>query len=171
MNRQIKITVIALLLAVTIGFAAITATLSFTGNVNINGSYDNFANNVTFTDVAMDETSKTAGATATVTNSGKSVTFTTQTLDMLNETATLTYKIKNDSQYNALLGAINCTSEDPDYVEVTRGNVLNNVLVEKGETSEVDSVTVKLIKTYSDVTPRKITITCKLNATAQAAED
>lgn len=48
MNKQIKVSIIVLLVLVTVGFAAISLTLNFTGNININGSYDNFANGVVF---------------------------------------------------------------------------------------------------------------------------
>ncbi len=108
-------------------------------------------------------------ATATIATDGKSITFTTQTLDTLNEQAVLTYKIKNDSQYNAQLGEMNCSSDDTDYVQITRGGALTNTTIAKGETSAADTITVKLVKTYSETTPKKVTITCDLNATAQSA--
>lgn len=107
--------------------------------------------------------------TATIATDGKSITFTTQTLDTLNEQAVLTYKIKNDSQYNAQLGEMNCSSDDTDYVQITRGGALTNTTIAKGETSAADTITVKLVKTYSETTPKKVTITCDLNATAQSA--
>lgn len=169
MNKQIKVSIIVLLVLVAVGFAAISLTLNFTGNININGSYDNFANGVVFSEAAMDTTSTNDGATASITDGGKSITFTTQTLDTLNEQAVLTYKIKNDSQYNALLGEMTCTSDDTNYIQITRGGVLNNKTLTKGETSAADTVTVKLVKTYSETTAKKVTITCDLNATAQSA--
>ena len=117
----------------------------------------------------MDTTSTNDGATATIATDGKSITFTTQTLDTLNEQAVLTYKIKNDSQYNAQLGEMNCSWDDTDYVQITRGGALTNTTIAKGETSVADTITVKLVKTYSETTPKKVTITCDLNATAQSA--
>ena len=89
--------------------------------------------------------------------------------DQINEQAVLTYKIQNDSQYNAQLGEMNCTSDDTDYVQITRGGALTNTIIEKGQTSDADTITVKLVKTYSETTPKRVTITCDLNATAQSA--
>lgn len=169
MNKQIKVSIVVLLLVTIVGFAAISLTLNFTGNINIKGSYDNFSNGVIFSEAAMDTTSTNDGATATIATDGKSITFTTQTLDTLNEQAVLTYKIKNDSQYNAQLGEMNCSSGDTDYVQITRGGALTNTTIAKGETSAADTITVKLVKTYSETTPKKVTITCDLNATAQSA--
>lgn len=169
MNKQIKVSIIVLLVLVTVGFAAISLTLNFTGDININGSYSNFENGVIFSEAAMDTTSTNDGATVTIATDGKSITFTTQTLDTLNEQAVLTYKIKNDSQYNAQLGEMNCSSDDTDYVQITRGGALTNTTIARGETSAADTITVKLVKTYSETTPKKVTITCDLNATAQSA--
>lgn len=169
MNKQIKVSIIVLLMSVIVGFAAISLTLNFTGNININGSYNNFSKGVTFSEASMDTTSTNDGATATISSDGKSITFTTQTLDTLNEQAVLTYKIKNESQYNALLGEMVCTADDTNYIQINRGEALDNTTLAKGETSLADTVTVKLVKTYSETTPRKVTITCDLNATAQSA--
>lgn len=169
MNKQIKVSIIVLLVLVTVGFAAISLTLNFTGDININGSYSNFENGVIFSEAAMDTTSTNDGATVTIATDGKSITFTTQTLDTLNEQAVLTYKIKNDSQYNAQLGEMNCSSDDTDYVQITRGGALTNTTIARGETSAADTITVKLVKTYSETTPKKVTITCDLNTTAQSA--
>ena len=46
MNKQIKVSIVVLLLATIVGFATISLTLNFTGNINIKGSYDNFSNGV-----------------------------------------------------------------------------------------------------------------------------
>lgn len=169
MNKQMKIAIFAIIALGTIGFAAITISLRQNGTATISGIESNFTNNIQFETVYVDEQSKTDGATVSIAPDRKSITFTTQTLDTLNEQAVLTYKIKNDSQYNAQLGEMNCSSDDTDYVQITRGGALTNTTIAKGETSAADTITVKLVKTYSETTPKKVTITCDLNATAQSA--
>ena len=96
MNKQIKVSIVVLLLATIVGFATISLTLNFTGNINIKGSYDNFSNGVIFSEAAMDTTSTNDGATATIAIDGKSITFTTQTLDTLNELVTT---LGNDASF------------------------------------------------------------------------
>ena len=64
---------------------------------------------------------------------------------------------------------MNCTSDDTDYVQITRGGALTNTIIAKVGTSDADTITVKLVKTYSETTPKRVTITCDLNATAQSA--
>ena len=169
MNKQMKIAIFAIIALGTIGFAAITISLRQNGTATISGIESNFTNNIQFETVYVDEQSKTDGAAVSIAPDRKSITFTTQTLDTLNEQAVLTYKIKNDSQYNAQLGEMNCSSDDTDYVQITRGGALTNTTIAKGETSAADTITVKLVKTYSETTPKKVTITCDLNATAQSA--
>lgn len=166
---KVKVAIVILAFCLIVGYASITTIMSLSGIIRINSDPNDFTNNIIFKEADMDQISKSEGAAAIISADGKSITFTTQTLDTLNEQAVLTYKIKNDSQYNAQLGEMNCSSDDTDYVQITRGGALTNTTIAKGETSAADTITVKLVKTYSETTPKKVTITCDLNATAQSA--
>ena len=107
----------------------------------------------------------------------------------IGDEATLTYKIKNASQYDALIGSITCeapTSEAATetetananaygkYLTVTPSNGLNGTTVAKGTTSAT-SDTVKVVQKRSFVstdteTTKTITFKCTIPATAKEAE-
>ena len=96
----------------------------------------------------MDQISKSDGAAAIISADGKTISFSTQTLDVLNETSTLNYKIQNNSQYNALVGKINCVSSDTKYIEIAPAGTLENQIVKKGNISDKDTVSIILKHPY-----------------------
>lgn len=185
-NKTAKTGIIVAILLLAVGFAAITTTLVINGTAKIVPDSENFEKNVIFT-----EATATEGATATISTDGKTITFTTQEMKNIGDEATLTYKIKNDSQYDALIGSITCeapTSEAATetetetananaygkYLTVTPSNGLNGTTVAKGTTSAT-SDTVKVVQKRSFVstdteTTKTITFKCTIPATAKEAE-
>ena len=179
-NKTAKTGIIVAILLLAVGFAAITTTLVINGTAKIVPDSENFEKNVIFT-----EATATEGATATISDDGKTITFTTQEMKNIGDEATLTYKIKNASQYDALIGSITCeapTSEAATananaygkYLTVTPSNGLNGTTVAKGTTSAT-SDTVKVVQKRSFVstdteTTKTITFKCTIPATAKEAE-
>ena len=177
-NKTAKTGIIVAILLLAVGFAAITTTLVINGTAKIVPDSENFEKNVIFTE-----------ATATISDDGKTITFTTQEMKNIGDEATLTYKIKNASQYDALIGSITCeapTSETATteetanataystYLTVTPSNTLNGTTVAKGTTSAT-SDTVKVVQKRSFVstdteTTKTITFKCTIPATAKEAE-
>ena len=166
---KIKVAIVVFAFFLIVGYASITTIMSLNGIVRINSDPNDFANNIVFKEAAMDSISTSEGAAALISADGKTISFSTQTLDILNETATLSYKVQNRSQYNALVGKLNCTSSDTQYIEIVPANTLNNQLVKKNSDSDKDSVSVILKHPYEESVPKTITISCTLNATAQPA--
>ena len=183
-NKTAKTGIIVAILLLAVGFAAITTTLVINGTAKIVPDSENFEKNVIFTDATASE-----GATATISDDGKTITFTTQEMKNIGDEATLTYKIKNDSQYDALIGSITCEAPTSDtateaetansnayknYLTVTPSNGLNGTTVAKGTTSAT-SDTVKVVQKRSFVSTdsessKTITFKCTIPATAKEAE-
>lgn len=181
-NKTAKTGIIVAILLLAVGFAAITTTLVINGTAKIVPDSENFEKNVIFT-----EATATEGATATISADGKTITFTTQEMKNIGDEATLTYKIKNASQYDALIGSITCEAPKSEtetenanadaygkYLTVTPSNGLNGTTVAKGTTSAT-SDTVKVVQKRSFVstdteTTKTITFKCTIPATAKEAE-
>lgn len=183
-NKTAKTGIIVAILLLAVGFAAITTTLVIDGTAKIVPDSENFEKNVIFT-----EATATEGATATISTDGKTITFTTQEMKNIGDEATLTYKIKNASQYDALIGSITCEAPKSEtatetenanadaygkYLTVTPSNGLNGTTVAKGTTSAT-SDTVKVVQKRSFVstdteTTKTITFKCTIPATAKEAE-
>lgn len=168
-NKTAKTGIIVAILLLAVGFAAITTTLVISGTAKIVPDSENFEKNVIFT-----EATATEGATATISTDGKTITFTTQEMKNIGDEATLTYKIKNASQYDALIGSITCEAPKSKYLTVTPSNGLNGTTVAKGTTSAT-SDTVKVVQKRSFVstdteTTKTITFKCTIPATAKEAE-
>lgn len=181
-NKTAKTGIIVAILLLAVGFAAITTTLVINGTAKIVPDSENFEKNVIFT-----EATATEGATATISTDGKTITFTTQEMKNIGDEATLTYKIKNASQYDALIGSITCEAPKSEtatetanadaygkYLTVTPSNGLNGTTVAKGTTSAT-SDTVKVVQKRSFVstdteTTKTITFKCTIPATAKEAE-
>ena len=107
----------------------------------------------------------------------------------IGDEATLTYKIKNASQYDALIGSITCEAPKSEtatetenanadaygkYLTVTPSNGLNGTTVAKGTTSATSDI-VKVVQKRSFVstdteTTKTITFKCTIPATAKEAE-
>lgn len=160
-----KAGILLAVLLIGVGFAAITTTLTINGTAKIGPNQTNFTNNVIFGTATA-----TTGSTATLSTDKRAVTFTTAELTTVGDTATLTYTIKNSSQYGATVGSVTCTSTDSKYstyVTVTPSRT-TNLTVAKGATSEEETVTVKLKKSYPETTTT-IAFTCTFTATGVAA--
>lgn len=187
-NKTAKTGIIVAILLLAVGFAAISTTLVINGTAKIKPDEEDFKNNVIFTAVDVDATSKAAGATATVSEDGKTITFTTQEMDTIGAASVLTYKIKNSSQYDATIGEIVCkapqagatvTTEEKEnsdaldkYITLTPTKNLNGVTIAAGETStQSDTVTVSQKRSFvGDETNTTKTITFECSIVASAAE-
>ena len=183
-NKTAKTGIIVAILLLAVGFAAITTTLVINGTAKIVPDSENFEKNVIFTDATASD-----GATATISPDGKTITYTTQEMKNIGDEATLTYKIKNASQYDAVIGSITCEAPVSDsattdetanataystYLTVTPSNGLNGTTVAKGTTSAT-SDTVKVVQKRSFVSTdsessKTITFKCTIPATAKEAE-
>ena len=166
---KVKVAIVILAFCLIVGYASITTIMSLSGIIRINSDPNDFTNNIIFKEADMDQTSKSDGAATIISADGKTISFSTQTLDVLNETSTLNYKIQNNSQYNALVGKINCVSSDTKYIEIVPAGTLENQIVKKGNISDRDTISIILKHPYEEKVPKTITVSCTLNATAQPA--
>ena len=146
---------------------------------------------ITYTDPtaqAVTGTSSDSKSSVVIEQGGKAITFSTDSLNTIGETATLSYKVMNKSQYKAALGQLTCKQVDgagsetevstaDDHITVTESATNTIVLNEKTGESAVNTVEVRLVKSYvgksetvseTDET-KTIYIRCELPATAQEA--
>ncbi len=116
MGRRAKIGILIAMLALSVGFAAITTTLVVNGTLSVGPDGEGFDSDVIFTKA------RTTG-TAFISADGKSITFNADLMDIGQE-QDLRYEITNKSrQYNAT-GTIECGFVDEsnrfnDYITIT----------------------------------------------------
>lgn len=164
------------LLLLGIGFAAVSTTLYINGTVNIKADVQNFEENVKFNTVTVDSESSAAGTTAEISEDGKTITVTTHKLKSIGEKVEVEYTIENQSQYDAELGELTCTSEDDGfatYISLTEQNSLQGTILAKTETSESDKITIEMIRSYAGTATAEeetFTFNCSLPVTAKEAE-
>lgn len=166
-----KMALVLVILGLTVGFAAITTTLTITGTATIKANNEDFEKNVVF---KAGSASATSG-TATISADGKSITFTTNTFSSIGDSAKVNFTVENKSNYKAKFGspAIVCTGTGAsstyfaEYISATVGTELNGVTLERNG-SQASSVTVAMKKSFvNDQTT--VSYTCTLAVTAVEA--
>lgn len=161
--------ILIVVLFLTIGFAAITTTLTITGTITIKPNNENFESNVIFTDAKTDDGS------ASVASDGKSFTFTTNEFKAIGDSATVTFTIANNSNYVAVLGTtpVSCQGTGANaslfegYIKVETNAELASSEVARGGSVE-GSLTATMKKSYTG-DAANVTYTCTMSVTAEEA--
>lgn len=164
-----KMALVLVILGLTVGFAAITTTLSITGTATIRANTDDFRDNVVFKEGSVSATS----GTATIGAGGKSITFNTNTFSSIGDNATVTFTVENTSYYNAKFGnpAIECqgtgTYKDyfNEYIQVTLGTELNGAVISRNG-AQASSINVRMKKSFVE-DQVAIGFTCTLSVEAE----
>lgn len=166
-NKVSKTGIIVAILLLAIGFATVSTVLYINGVINIGPNTQDFEDKVIFKSASVGD----GQGTAEITDNGKSIKFVTQVMKSINEVSTLTYTIENGSQYDAVIGELTCVAkkDDPNagligtYVTITPANALKDTELKSGATSDSDTVTVKMIKSYAGDNDKTVEFTCTLN--------
>ncbi len=183
-GKSIKLAVVVAVLAMLVGFAAVSTVLRFNGTVSLKGNAAEFENNLRFVSTGAkaptieSSMNKTGNKSVSVSDNGKQLTFVTPEFNTVGETATVTYYVENVGQYDALLGEITCKATATnanlvDYLEIIESTNYNGTTLAAGseasptQTEEASTITVKLKKTYASEETGTVTITCQLPATAK----
>ena len=157
--RKNKKWILAAILLLGIGFAAVSTTLYISGNVGITANEADF--DVKFTKAKLDGTDI---STSAISADGKTITYGTNDLSMVGDKSTLDFEITNNSELYDAEVSIECsaTGTKADYYTITK-NVASTIVAKTKEAGKVD---VELVKaTTEDITEQ---FTCTL--TAQATE-
>lgn len=149
-----RVLLLVTIIMLGIAFAGVTTTLIINGKVNIEVDSENFKRNVVFSSVGITN-SEIEGVSAQITSNGKKINFTTHSLKRIGDTSKITYKIKNESQYKAKIGQLNCnpigsnSSIASSYVSVQPSNNLkDHVLPARTGVSDDDFIEISLIRSY-----------------------
>lgn len=157
--RKNKKWLLAAILLLGIGFAAVSTTLYINGNVGITANEADF--DVKFTKATLDGTDI---STSAISADGKTITYGTNDLSMVGDKSTLDFEVTNNSELYDAEVSIECsaTGTKRDYYSITK-EVASTIVAKTKEAGKVD---VELIKaTTEDITEE---FTCTL--TAQATE-
>ena len=157
--RKNKKLLLAALLLLGVGFAAVSTTLYINGNVGIATNEADF--DVRFTSATLDQTDISSTA---ISEDGKTITYGTNELSMVGDKSTLDFEITNNSELYDAEVSIECTAsgEKSDYYTITK-DVASTIVA---KTTEAGKVEVELTTaTTEDITE---SFTCTL--TAQATE-
>ena len=157
--RKNKKWILAAILLLGIGFAAVSTTLYISGNVGITANEADF--DVKFTKATLDGTDI---STSAISADGKTITYGTNDLSMVGDKSTLDFEVTNNSELYDAEVSIECsaTGTKNDYYSITK-EVASTIVAKTKEAGKVD---VELIKaTTEDITEE---FTCTL--TAQATE-
>lgn len=155
--RKNKKWLLAAILLLGIGFAAVSTTLYINGNVGITANEADF--DVKFTSAKLDGTDI---STSAISSDGKTITYGTNDLSMVGDKSTLDFEVTNNSELYDAEVSIECsaTGTKRDYYSITK-NVASTIVAKTKEAGKVD---VELIKaTTEDITEE---FTCTLTATA-----
>lgn len=155
--RKNKKLMLAAILLLGIGFAAVSTTLYINGNVGITANTADF--DVKFTSATLDGTDISSTA---ISADGKTITYGTNDLSMVGDKSTLDFEVTNNSELYDAEVSIECsaTGTKADYYSITK-NVASTIVAKTTEAGKVD---VELVKaTTEDITEE---FTCTLTATA-----
>ena len=155
--RKNKKLMLAAILLLGIGFAAVSTTLYINGNVGITANTADF--DVKFTSATLDGTDISSTA---ISADGKTITYGTNDLSIVGDKSTLDFEVTNNSELYDAEVSIECsaTGTKADYYSITK-NVASTIVAKTKEAGKVD---VELIKaTTEDITEE---FTCTLTATA-----
>lgn len=187
MKGKTKKSILVLVVLLSIGFAAVTTTLTINGTLRLGANQDNFKDNLIFTKAELTysedvSTEAEEGENATISEDGKSISFTTRTLKNIGSVATLTYDITNKSQYTAEFTGITCKVTNATGADVTsevNGNTeyitleakdfateSGNIKIKPTEKVEGHTLKVGMRKSFvgDETTTTQYTINCTINA-------
>ena len=180
-KTSMKMGIIVAILLLAVGFAAVSTVLVINGTIKIKPDEEDFNENVVFTEVKATETGNTdanSSPSVVLDEKGKKITFTTQVMKDIGETSVLHYKIKNESQYNAVIQSINCNTTEvtkDGHITITTSDKLKGKTLAKGATSdEEDTVTVTMVKSFvgeTEIEEKTVTFECTIQADAQEATE
>lgn len=177
MNKKnnLKTGIVLTILFLAIGFAAVTTTLMITGKATIGTGNDNFQENILFATAQLSHGgTNVTGATITKTvSTADTISFEIPNIMTdIGDEYILTYTVRNNSQYNAKLGRLECTMTSSnskfnpsDYLSVVATNKNAGKILARNATSSEDTIVVKLKKSYTgeingeELGPITVTIT------------
>ena len=159
MKRNLKLSMLVLVLLLAVGFAAVSTTLIINGTAKFGTNEEDF--DVIFTKSVIDGVDVTD---TTISEDGKSLTFTTNELAKADDKSVLDFEVTNNStQYDANVTMV-CIAEGEKNEYYTITNTIPSVISAK--TTEAGSVTATLKK----VSTEEITETFTCTITANAVE-
>lgn len=168
MSRRLKVGIMIALLALTVGFAAITTTLVINGTLSIGPDGEGFDSDVIFSKAKISE----GNGNAFIASDGKTLNFTADLMELGSE-VDLRYDILNKNrQYNAR-GSIACDFVDEtnaynDYITITE--IPEDFSVDGG-TKTSGHVVVRLVKSFAgDATINSADIEFKCTIKLEADE-
>lgn len=169
-KRAIIVTLlIVAILLLSIGYAAISKTLTVGGTVSANANTENFKVHFQGTTGTIESTKQGATLSAT-TDEDLSATINASGLDTAGQTVTATFTIVNDSTDLGATLAVNTkeiTGDDAEYFEVTSATLGKTTLAAKtGDTADTTTLTVTLRLTKTPVEAVTGTVHVTVDATA-----
>ena len=157
MKRNLKMSMLVLVLLLAVGFAAVSTTLVINGTANFGTNDADF--DVIFTKSVIDGVNV---SDTTISKDGKSITFTTNELAKAGDKSTLNFVVTNNStQYDANV-TMECKADGENNEYYTITNTIPSVISAK--TNENGTVTATLKKVSTEAITE--TFTCTIEASA-----
>lgn len=157
------------LLALGIGFAAVTTTLYINGNVSLKPDEQGFEDNVIFTEAYFDDEDR---GDVEILDNGKRIEFTIDNMNTVGDSVTLNYTVYNESYYIAELGELTCEEAGGgtnEYIELDNGDYSDSEyqveLWPYGETTQ--DLTINMVKSYTSDQALTVTYNCTLPVNAR----
>ena len=162
MKRNVNYLVILLLISLSVGFAALTTSLLFNGEVTLLANADDF-------DVVFTETNASDNGFSYISPDGTTLTYVTQQLTKVGDEAVLHYTVTNNSREFDANVDLNISDEsgnsfDSDYVSIENTVPLKSTIDAKESSNGV--LTVKLLK----ASDKDMTLDFKLTIDADSVE-
>ena len=145
--KKNKIILVAAILLLAIGFAAISTTLIINGNATVGENTEDFS--VIFTKATLDGTNV---YDKVISQDKKTITFETSELKTLNQTSVLNYEVTNNSSNYDAEVTVNCKVKDDATTKYTsiKNELEGNATVVKAKETLNGTLTVTLNKTATE---------------------
>ena len=177
-NRKTVIVsfMVAAVLLMAVGFAALTDTLTIIGNAHVDmaTAENTFDEKIYFSEALALSTTGTGSTADTASHTADDATFTVNKLAVKGQSSTFKFTIQNDSNVDAaitvpankLSGAANSTNSNPTYFSITYSYATfeddgsagaNNMVIPSGGYMEI-TVVVSIIKPVTSATSATFTI-------------
>ncbi len=163
--RKHKLFILATILFMAIGFAAVTTTLIINGTLRIGTNPQDFDNNIVFIETKTDDSS-----VASISTDGKIISFVARELKSLGDEVTLNFVVKNKSKQYDADAIINCDySEDNNYNEYANIKINPSEFILRAQEKQDGNLTIRLVKSFigtEDDDSIQIAFQCRISANA-----
>lgn len=169
--KKRRLFILATILFMAIGFAAVTTTLVINGTLRVGSNPQDFDSNIVFIEAKTDDVS-----VAAISTDGKTINFVARELSSLGDEVVLDFVVKNKSRQYDAEATINCDYADKDnnYNEYANISINPSEFNLPAQEKQKGKLTVRLVKSFignEESETKDINFSCTISANALEREN